>query len=84
MHPLAEKPAKPCREHLVIHGGGGGLAIRRGPWKLIPGQGAQAKAELYNLADDLGETKDLAAKMPDRVKELSELLKQVREKGRSR
>jgi hypothetical protein len=27
-------------------------------------------AKLYNLASDLGETKDLAAAMPDKVKEL--------------
>ena len=29
-------------------------------------------AELYNLADDIGETKNLAAAHPDRVKALSE------------
>lgn len=39
-------------------------AIRRGPWKLIetfdpPG------LQLYNLADDLGERRNLAAEMPD-------------------
>jgi arylsulfatase A-like enzyme len=83
---LAEKPEKPCRESLVIHGGAVRLAIRQGPWKLIPA-GPEMKmegAELYNLADDIAETKDLAAKMPDKVKELSDLLKQIREKGRSR
>jgi arylsulfatase A-like enzyme len=81
---LAETPEKTCRESLIIHNGGAGLAIRKGPWKLIPGAGKKARAELYNLADDLGETTNLAAKMPDKVKELSELLKDLQEKGRSR
>jgi arylsulfatase A-like enzyme len=84
---LAPKPARPCRDHLVLHGGGGGLAIRQGPWKLIPPSGkkkAPKAAELFNLADDLGETKDLAAGNPGKVKELAALLRRVREGGRSR
>jgi arylsulfatase A-like enzyme len=82
---LNVKPEKAVRDHLVIHSGGGQLAIRKGPWKLIPATGPMARGpELYNLADDLGETTELAAKMPDKVKELQELLKQVREKGSSR
>ena len=32
------------------------------------------KAELYNLKDDLGEKTDLAAKMPEKAKELREML----------
>jgi hypothetical protein len=40
--------------------------------------------ELYNLAEDIGETKNLADQQPEIVRELSELLAQVREKGRSR
>jgi len=87
---LGEKPEKPCRDHLIVHGNG--LAIRKGPWKLIargPAGAAKGKKggggpELYNLADDLGETKNLAAQRPDLVKELSDLLEQVRERGRSR
>ncbi len=49
-----------------------------------PPVGKKSQVELFNLADDLGETNDLAAKMPDKVKELSELLKEQQEKGRSR
>jgi len=37
-------------------------AVRKGPWKLLV-QGNNAK--LYNLDDDLGETKDLAGEKPD-------------------
>lgn len=82
---LSEKPAKSPRESLVIHGGGGGLAIRHGPWKLIPNPPRRGpntpppKPELYNLTDDLGETKNLAEQMPERVRELAARLKAVRE-----
>jgi arylsulfatase A-like enzyme len=44
-------------------------AVRAGDWKLTdPGDGAGAR--LFNLADDLGEQHDLAAKAPDKLKEL--------------
>ena len=57
------------------------MAIRAGDWKLVrydlnadtrTGARNQAvtAARLYNLASDIGETNDLAAVMPDRVKEL--------------
>jgi hypothetical protein len=52
------------------------------PWKLIPAQAKMVKGpELYNLIADLSETMSLSEKMPDKVKELTELLKRVREKG---
>jgi arylsulfatase A-like enzyme len=44
-------------------------AIRSGDWKLVRDRG-QDRWELYDLADDIGESKDLAGKMPDKVKEL--------------
>jgi hypothetical protein len=44
-------------------------AIRRGDWKLVTGP-ASARPELYNLAEDIGESKDLAGAMPDKAKEL--------------
>jgi hypothetical protein len=40
-----------------------------GDWKLVNERG-NARPELYNLADDISESKDLADKMPDKVKEL--------------
>ncbi len=55
--------------------------VRDGDWKLIkyyegPGY------ELYNLADDLGETKNLAATLPGRVLQLNDLLKtQLKSQG---
>ncbi|MEW6359943.1 MAG: sulfatase-like hydrolase/transferase [Planctomycetota bacterium] len=44
-------------------------AIRQGDWKLVKG-GSSANWELYNLAEDIGEQKNLADAMPDKVKEL--------------
>ena len=58
------------------------LAIRKGPWKLI--ESAKGGPQLYNLNDDPGETDDLAARRPDRVRDLSALLAKVRQRGRSR
>lgn len=43
-------------------------AIRAGDWKLL--RRGEGSPQLYNLADDIGETTDLAAKNPERVKEL--------------
>ncbi|WP_146522564.1 sulfatase [Stieleria varia] len=56
------------------------VSIRHGDWKLIrrfePHPVYPDVRELYNLADDIGETKDLANEMPDKVKELDELIDQ--------
>jgi arylsulfatase A-like enzyme len=50
-------------------------AVRQGPWKLVNlGEGRHVL--LYNVVEDIGETTDLAAKHPDRVKELSRLLEE--------
>ncbi len=52
--------------------------VRRGEWKLIrffcdsPDQ--SDRFELYNLKDDIGETKNLAAGHPDKVKEYDALI----------
>lgn len=55
---------------------GAQMAIRKGDWKLVKydatadgGKGTTA-VKLYNLADDIGEKTDLAAKQPEKVKEL--------------
>jgi arylsulfatase B len=45
-------------------------ALRRGDWKLIRDGGPW---KLFNLAGDVGETVDLAAKQPQRVQELDAL-----------
>jgi arylsulfatase A-like enzyme len=52
------------------------VAVRRGPWKIYLGStpdkpGPDAPWELYHLADDIGETQNLAAQHPDLVRELA-------------
>lgn len=90
---LGQQLAKPCRDHLVEHGSV--LALRKGPWKLIPAAGggkskkakrgnAPAETQLFNLADDLSETTNVASQHPEIVQEMTALLKLVREQGRSR
>ncbi len=49
-------------------------AVRHGDWKLVAGNGGdKTDGELYNLADDISESKNLAADMPDKVRELKSL-----------
>jgi arylsulfatase A-like enzyme len=96
---LGEKCAKPVRDHLIEHSNRPGvredrfssrMGVRQGQWKLVtparPVKGVKTNAspELYNLADDIAETHDLAQKYPEKVKELTALLQQVRKQGRSR
>jgi arylsulfatase A-like enzyme len=45
-------------------------AIRDGDYKLVVSNGGSGKPELYNLAADLSESKDLAAAQPERAREL--------------
>ena len=49
-------PAQPARHR---------WAIRQGDWKLV--KNGREPVALYNLASDIGETKNLAAEQPDRV-----------------
>ncbi len=60
---------------------GGDLAIRQGPWKLIFFK--SGKRELYNLKDDLSETRDVLAANPDVVERLAKLMQQYIDNGRS-
>lgn len=73
----------PGRPHEALYWRlGNNMAIRQGDWKLVktsdgPLQRTQALTDLsgaglYNLANDLGETKNLAAEQPAKVRELAE------------
>jgi len=89
---------KPIREAVVHHSAAGMFAIRKGSWKLILGRGSggfsrprrikpkpgEAEGQLYNLADDPSETKNLYLDNPETVKELTALLEKYRKSGRSR
>jgi arylsulfatase A-like enzyme len=87
---LGQKRDKPVRDHLIEQSRR--MGVRQGQWKLVAagggrqGKGKEANAapELYNLADDIGETKDLAQKHPDKVRELAATWQRVRSQGRSR
>jgi hypothetical protein len=46
--------------------------------------GAGGGLQLFNLADDLAETKNLAEQMPDKTKELQAILDKARAAGRTR
>jgi arylsulfatase A-like enzyme len=91
---LDEKTDRPVRDHLVMQTNGTArLAIRQGPWKLIPGgrgeeygksTAAASGVQLYDLTNDLGETKNLAADRPEIVAELTARLEKIRAAGRSR
>jgi len=71
---------KPQRDHLVLQSNGAWpLALRQGPWKLVSKRKAEARAELYNLNEDLAEAHDLASAQPNRVREMQALLEQIRQ-----
>ena len=62
-----------------FHELGGRQAIRQGDWKLVKyNVNKNGNYQLYNLKNDISETNDLASKMPEKVAELSLLLKSSR------
>jgi arylsulfatase A-like enzyme len=77
------------RDHIVQHAGG--IALRVGDWKYIPPGGTrdqlgpwrQVKFDqpgaLFNLAEDPGETTNLADQHPDRLREMRLLHQRIRE-----
>jgi len=55
--------------HYSNQGGFPGGAVREGDYKLVE-RFEDGRVHLYNLKDDIGERKDLAKDMPDRVREM--------------
>jgi arylsulfatase A-like enzyme len=70
-------------------GGWGRGDAGRTRWEAVieapaPGGGDQSQSvQLYNLSDDLGETKNLAAEMPQKAAEMKTLLEKLITEGRS-
>jgi arylsulfatase A-like enzyme len=83
--PLLKHPDQPVRTHAVSCACDGTPSVRQGAWKLICAADEQASApvQLYNLAADLGETRNLAADEPQLVAELEDLLEQFIVAGRT-
>jgi arylsulfatase A-like enzyme len=90
---LLGKPyGAPPREAVVLHSGDGLFAIRKGSWKLVEGLGSGGftpprkadpapggpRGQLYDLASDPGETRNLYLERPDLVEELGRLLAETR------
>lgn len=78
----------------VVHSSSiGYFAIRKGDWKLIEGLGSggfteprelkpkvgEAPGQLYNLATDIAETNNVYEQNPDKVRELTQLLTEIRQ-----
>jgi hypothetical protein len=82
--PALKQAGVPARSALFTyfpHGNGAkepGVTVRSGDWKLIrwfgAGPGGANAFELYDLGTDLGETNNLAASQPAKVKELDALI----------
>lgn len=74
---------------VVNHSVSGMFAIRDGRWKLVCGDGSGGREkpkgkpfdepfQLYDLVDDIGESRDLASQQPDRVKAMVKALEGIR------
>jgi arylsulfatase A-like enzyme len=90
---LGESPEG--RDHLVEHAGV--LSLRQGSWKYIEQEkgfarnantntelGNDPAGQLYDLAIDPGETRNVAAERPNIAQQLVARLQMLRERGRSR
>ncbi len=77
---LLGKGAQPKRDFLYweFHGYGGQQAVRLGDWKgyRMNMHKGNKTLELYNLADDLSETKNLADRHPEIVRRIEEIMAQ--------
>ena len=72
-----ELPARPLFWHFPNYTNQGGRpagAIRDGDWKLVE-QFEDGSLELYNLATDVGETRNVATEQPQRVEQMAAALR---------
>lgn len=96
---LEDNETKIIREATVHHSINGEFSIRQGDWKLLMSASSGGwsfpkpnnikelaklpKVQLYNMAIDPSETKNLEAEFPEKVKQLRDLLVKYIEEGRS-
>ncbi len=96
--PLLTQKGTCHRSDVIMHSGDGFFAIREGQWKLTfcAGSGGWGyptqilakelklpTLQLYNIKNDIGETKNLKEKYPALVKRLTLKINKVIERGRS-
>ncbi|MEY5024774.1 MAG: hypothetical protein RLZZ244_302 [Verrucomicrobiota bacterium] len=88
--PLLRGENTATRAHAVTTSNTGLPGVRSGSWKYIAGPepasgtlDASQTVQLYNLAEDLAESKNLATAMPGKVAELQALLEKLITDGRS-
>jgi len=94
---LVENVSEPVREDIIHHSIDGMFSIRKGPWKLILGQGSGGwsklsekeegnellPGQLYNLSEDQQEKVNLYKEYPEIVTELRTRLTRYKEQGYS-
>lgn len=83
-----------ARDHIVLQSIQGMYAVRKGNWKLILGRGSggwsyegddhEPEGQLYDLSNNIRETKNLYDDYPETVGELTRLLHMFQEERRSR
>ncbi len=91
---LTGKAKQVTTQPAVVHSSSSGFfAIRKGDWKLIEGLGSggftepkeikpkvgEAAGQLYNLAHDVSEKNNLYEQNPEKVRELTQLLTEIRQ-----
>lgn len=83
--PLLKGGDHPTREHAVSCASRGAVGLRKGPWKMVFERDAKpgTPAQLYDLDNDLGETKNLYASKPDLAAEMAALMERLVAEGRS-
>ncbi len=67
------------REH-VVEQGFKDIALLQGDWKFIPAFNKNPEDRLFNLKDDVGETKNIIKQYPEKANELKILLEKIKEK----
>ncbi len=89
---LGKTDTVPGQKAVIHHSSRAFFAIRQGDWKLIDRRGSggfskpniyepkegEVPGQLYNIKTDLGETQNLYAENPEKVKALKDLLDEIR------
>ncbi|MEM7603260.1 MAG: sulfatase/phosphatase domain-containing protein, partial [Verrucomicrobiota bacterium] len=79
---LGDPKAKHARVPLINHGSNGRFAVTEGHWKLIMAHGEHRK-ELYDLAVDPREEKNVIAENPEIEEALEQKISEIVLRGRS-